>query len=236
MSERKFDTTVLLQADCDALHASHYQPFLERFGMMTDISKGKLYHAHLTPFPATEALSDRVSPATEILMVYFPSDYSQADQDKFVEDFKRFVKAIEDNAKTYTASAGGWVVEDLTIPGTSEKGKAYAAFIGWTSMEDHMQFREAQAFKDNRHWLTDAKDLQHFEVVHYSGTEVQPGTGGVVGDMSGDALPSGQEEILNPQAGGAKSAPKTRADGTTTKNNDDLKGAANALHKDRVGR
>ena len=203
--------------------------------MMTEISQAQLYHTHLTPFPATEALSDRVSPSTEILMVYFPSDYSQADQDKFVEDFKKLVKAIEDNADTYRGSAGGWVVEDIPIPGTSDKGKAYSAFIGWRSMEDHMQFRDTKTFKDNAHWLTDAKELKHFTMVHYGGTEVQPGAGGV-GDMSGSALPSAQEEILNPREGGVKGAPKTTADGTTTKNNDALKGAANALHKDRAGR
>ena len=167
-------------------------------------------------------------------MIYFPSDYSQADQDKFVEDIKKLVKAVEDNAETYTGSAGGWVQEELPIPGTSEKGKAYAAFIGWTSVEAHMQFRETQAFKDNIHFLRGAKDLKKLTVVHTSGTEVQPGAGSV-GDMSGGALPSAQEEILNPQAGGTASV-KTTADGATTKNDDDFKGAANSQKKERQGR
>ena len=188
----------------------------------------------MTPHPATEALSDRVSPATEILTVYFPQDYSQSDQDKFLEDIKKLVKAVEDNADTYTGSAGGWVVEDVPIPDTSEKGKAYVALIGWKSMEDHMAFRNTQAFKGNIHWLLDAKDMKHRTVVHYSGTEVQPGAGGA-GDLSGGALPSAQVEILNPQEV-SKNPPKTTSDGTTTKNNDDLKGAANSNKKERQGR
>ena len=213
----------------------HYKPFLEHFGQMCDINAAQIYHAHLTPHPATEALSDRVSPATEILTVYFPSGYSQADQDTFLDNFKKLVKAIEDNADTYTGSAGGWVQEEIPILGTSEKGKAYVALIGWKSMEDHTAFREHQAFKDNIHHLRGAKDVKHLGVVHYSGTEVQPGAGGV-GDMSGGALPSAQEEILNPQEGGPKHAPKTTSEGETTKNNDALKGAANSLKKERVGR
>ena len=216
----------------DLVHISHYQPFLERFGQIADVSKAQLFHAHLTPHPATEALSDRVSPATEILTVYFPNDYSQADQDQFLEDIKKLVKAIEDNAETYTGSAGGWVEEEIPIPGTSDKGKAYIALIGWKSMEDHIAFRSHPALKENMHWLQEAKDIKHYSVVHYSGTEVQPGPGGV-GDSSD--MPSAQEEILNPQEGG-RNPPKTASDGTTTKNNDALKGAANSLKKERAGR
>lgn len=101
-------------------------------------------------------------------------------------------------------------------------------------MEDHLAFRETQAFKDNIHLLRGAKDLKHITVVHYSGTQVQKGAGGV-GDLSDGGMPSVQGEILNPQ-GGEKVPPKTRSDGTTTKNNDDLKGAANSLKKERQGR
>ncbi len=214
---------------------SHYKPFLDRFGMIAHNDQAQMYHVHLTPHPPSQVLSDVNTPACETLVMYFPSDYSQADQDKFEESIKKLVKVVEDNAETYTGSAGGWVVEELPIPGTEEKGKAYAAFIGWTSVQAHMDFRETQAFKDNAHHLRGAKDLKKLTVIHTSGTEVQPGAGGV-GDMSGDALPSAQGEILNPQAGGTKSAPKTAADGSTTKNNDDLKGAANSNKKERQGR
>lgn len=193
-----------------------------------------MYHANLVPHPPSEALSDHVSPATEILVVYFPTDYSESDQQTFVDGVKKVVSVIEKEAGTYTASAGGWIQEEIDIPGTSEKAKAYQAFIGWKSVEDHLAFRETQAFKDNIHHLRQAKDLKKLHVVHYHGTQINKGSGGV-GDNSGDALPSAQGEILNPQHG-KQAPPKTRADGTTTKNNDDLKGASNALHKERQGR
>lgn len=167
-------------------------------------------------------------------MAYFPADYSDADKKTFVENFKKLIAAVENNADTHKASAGGWVVEQLPIPGTSEKGLVWTALIGWESVEAHLAFRQTQAFKDNIHWFRGAKDIKHVDVVHYHGTQVTKAGG--VGDLSGDALPSVQGEILNPQVGGSKDPPKTAADGTTTKNNDDLKGAANALHKERVGR
>jgi heme-degrading monooxygenase HmoA len=213
--------------------ASAYKPFIERFDRITDISKAQLYHTHLTPHPASEALSDHVSPVTEILLAFFPTDYSDADQKKFEDDLKKLVAAVEKNADTYTASAGGWVEEEILIPDTTDKAKAYAVFIGWQSVEAHQTFREHQSFKDNIHYVRQAKDLRHLRVVHYSGTLVNKGGGGVA-DISGDAAPSVQGEILNPQESQNK-PPKTRADGTTTKNNDDLKGAANALHKPATG-
>ena len=213
---------------------STYKPFLDRFGNIAHLDKAQMYHANLTPHPASQVLSDVNTPACETLVVYFPSGYSQADQDKFEEDMKKFVKVVEDNADTYTGSAGGWIKEELPIPGTEDKGKAYAAFIGWTSVQGHLDFRETQPFKDNVHLLRGAKDLKKLTVIHTSGTEVQPGAGGI-GDMSGGALPSAQGEVLNPQ-GGSKVAPKARSDGTTVKNNDDLKGAANSTKNERQGR
>ncbi|KAJ9651890.1 hypothetical protein H2198_008854 [Neophaeococcomyces mojaviensis] len=224
-----------VDAHMDFTKTETYKPFLDRFSDIADLKNNvSMYHANLKPHPATEALSDHVSPATEILMVFFPADYSEADQKKFEDDLKKLVAVIEKEAKTYTASAGGWVVEEVDIPGTSEKGKAYQVLIGWQSVEAHLAFRETQPFKDNIHLLRGAKDLKTLAVTHYSGTQVTSGSGGV-GDLGGGNMPDIQGEILNPQESGSK-GPKTRADGTTTKNNDDLKGVANALHKERVGR
>jgi len=195
-----------------------------------------MFHAHFTPHPPTEALSDHVSGATEILTAYFPSDYSEADQKTFDDNIRKLVAVVEKEAGTsHKASAGGWVVEELEIPGTSEKGKAYQALIGWQSMEAHMEFRNNKTFQENIPLLRNAKDLKKVAMTHYSGTQVTAGSGGV-GDVSGGNMPDVQGEILNPQEGGSKAPPKTRSDGTTTKNNDDLKGAANALHKERAGR
>lgn len=117
-------------------------------------------------------MSNHVSPATEILLVHFPSNYSEADQKKFEDNVKELIGTIERDSGTYTASAGGWVVEELTIPATSEKSKAYLVLLGWQSVEAHLAHRETQSFKDNIHLLRKAKDLKHLQVVHYSGKQV----------------------------------------------------------------
>lgn len=201
--------------------------------MIAVAEKAQIFHTHYSPHPADDSLADHISPATEILTFFFPTNYSESDQKKFEDDLKKMVAVIEKEATTYKASAGGWVVEEIPIPDTSDKAKAYTALIGWESVEAHLAFRETQAFKDNIHLLRQAKDLKKLHVVHYHGTQVNKGAGGV-GDFSAADM-SAQEEVLNPQGGG-KSAPKTAADGSTTKNNDDLKGAANSTKKERAGR
>jgi len=96
-----------------------------------------------------------------------------------------------------------------------------------------MLFRETNPFKENIHYLRDAKDFIKSHVVHVACTESTGGPGGV-GDVS-DIQPDIQGEILNPQDS-TRNPPKTRSDGTTTKNNDDLSGAANSNKKERQGR
>lgn len=223
-----FTTTSTIRADL----CRTYKPFLEQFGQIAKIDQAQLYHVHLTPHPADEVLSDHVSPATEILTLYFPANFSR--KEEFVKNLKQFISTIENDSDTHTSSAGGWVEEELTIPGTSEKGTAYQCLLGWTSVEAHMAHREKQSFKDNIHLIRGDKDLKHLAVVHYHGTQINKGAGGV-GDISDGNAPLVQEEVLNPQAG-KQDPPKTRSDGTTTKNNDDLKGAANSLKKERAGR
>jgi hypothetical protein len=78
----------------------------------------------------------------------------------------------EAKANSYTASAGGWVDEDIDIPGTDEKGKAYVLLVGWTSVDAHKEFCETQAFEDNIQSILGVKDLQKIEAVHSSLTKV----------------------------------------------------------------
>ena len=152
---------------------SIYKPFVEHFGTITSLDKIQLYHANLEPHPPNQVLGRSTSPATEILLLYFPTDYSKADQDKFESDTKKLLGIVEKNSDKYTASAGGWVVEELAIPGTEEKAKAWAGFIGWKSVQDHLDFRFTEVFKENIHLLRGAKDLKKLAVVHYHGNEVQ---------------------------------------------------------------
>jgi hypothetical protein len=147
-------------------------------------------------------------------MAYFPKDYTSEDQSQFESDLKKLIAVIEkESSGTHTASAGGWIEEEADIPGSSEKGKAYIAALGWHSIEAHMSFRETQHFKDNIHFLRKAKDLKTMTVTHASLTQIDSGPVGDLGASS--AAADMQEEILNPQRS-QKNPPKTRSDGTTT--------------------
>lgn len=156
-----------------------FKPFLGRFDQMVHLDQALLVHAHYTPHPASAVLSAHVTPATEILTCYFPNDYSPSDQTAFDEVFKTFIAAVErDASSTHTASARGWIQEEVPVPGSSEKAKAYSALIGWRSVEDHMAYRETQSFKDHIGLLRNAKDLKRLAAVHYSGTLVEQGASG----------------------------------------------------------
>ena len=87
----------------------------------------------------------------------------------------KFLGTLGENAKEYRGSSGGWSVDEVTIPGTSEKAKAYVTLIGWSSVEAHSAYREGQAFKDNIHYLREAKDLKKMTMVHAHLKEIHPG-------------------------------------------------------------
>lgn len=152
---------------------SIYGPFVDSLKSVADLSTLQMYHANFKPHPPSQVLGRSTSPATEILLVYFPTDYSKEDQDKFEADIQKLIAVIKQHSDKYTGSAGGWVLEELTIPGTEEKAKVYSANLGWKSVEDHLDFRGTDAFKENIHLLRGAKDLKKLTVVHYHGNEVQ---------------------------------------------------------------
>lgn len=77
-------------------------------------------------------------------------------------------QVLKDHAKGWKAFSGGWVVEELEMPGSDDsktKFKAYSATVGWESKVAHVNFTRTEHYKDNIHLLTDvAKKLE----VHYS--------------------------------------------------------------------
>ncbi len=57
---------------------------------------------------------------------------------------------MERSAKACTATAGGWIIEDVphgSFFGEGHKGKVFLACIGWDSVVAHMKFRETDDFK-----------------------------------------------------------------------------------------
>lgn len=120
-----------------------------------------LYHANLTPHPATAAALGTASPVTEVLTCYF-----EKEDDGFESKVNRLFKAVSENAEGFKGAAGGWVIEDVEYQ--EKKGKAYLGVLGWESVEAHMKFRETQAFKDNIHLLREdplGMDVHHTKFV-----------------------------------------------------------------------
>lgn len=172
---------------------SYYKPFLERFGQIADLNSASIIHIPFKPHPAQQALSDHVSPTTEIGTVYFSSDIPESEQNKFAEAFKQQCENIVKSSEKATgASAGGWAIEEVTIPGTSEKGKVYIGLIGWQTMEDHIHWRNTVAHDENIKLFNQfEKYVKLVDIKHFSGTQINAGAGGVR-DVSGPNAPSAQ--------------------------------------------
>ena len=139
----------------EAHHAFMKSPIYGPFGkhLMTIID-GKLtmLHANFDPHPPSAAVSSTTSPVTEVITAYFTSHDAA-----FEENVKKLTGVLKEKAEGFRAASGGWIVEDVEHEslGEGKKGKAYAAVIGWESVEAHMKFRETEDFKQGIHLLRD---------------------------------------------------------------------------------
>lgn len=151
----------------EALH-SYYPAFLDLFDKIVHNNQSQMFHAHLQPHPPSEALNREVSPTTAILAIYFPVDYSHADQQVFEEGWNKLIAAVKRDSGSCTGYSGGWILEELTVPGCQERSKVYAAYIGFQSVEAHVAYGETQSVRENIHYLREAKGFRHLQVCHAS--------------------------------------------------------------------
>lgn len=130
-------------------------------------------HAHLEYFHGTacEAFN---APATELLSIFFPADYTDAQAEVFEAGMRRFLQQLMPEAEAARGAAGGWVTEvvppDPSWPSTNRK--TYFLCIGWASVEDHMKARYTQVFKENIHLIREADGFQDLLNMHFHGQEV----------------------------------------------------------------
>lgn len=103
--------------------------------------------------------------------MYFPSEYSDLDQRKFEEDMSDLFGVLK-KQEIHRGSAGGWILEDIPIPKTTVKGKAFQAFIGWDSIDSFKNFQQTVAFAEILRSLKSAKDLKGITLVFYTGKQV----------------------------------------------------------------
>ncbi|KFY57237.1 hypothetical protein V496_06511 [Pseudogymnoascus sp. VKM F-4515 (FW-2607)] len=105
-------------------------------------------HVAVTPSPPLVLQA----PVTEIMLAYFSSDISQVQKDAAFANVKEFSENGLNKCSDVKGFSFGWGVEnDFPVRGGDEgqTGSVLAAFIGWTSIDAHMEFRETEAFKDN---------------------------------------------------------------------------------------
>ena len=121
--------------------------------------------ADFTPYSAIG------SSVTEVLNLYFPSTYSDAEQEVFLADMN-FLSTCMEKAKGYTGLSKGWAMDEgLTVPETGEQAKVYVILLGWESVACHDDFRQSDLFAENIHLLQGAKGLMGMDMCHVKLTE-----------------------------------------------------------------
>lgn len=103
--------------------------------------------------------------------MYFPASYSDEDVKVFEARFEEFSKITAGATTDVKAVIPGWSVEEVAIPGTEEKGKAFVLVIAWTTLQHHLDYRNSQAFKDSIPLLRGAKDVKGAAVFHVATQE-----------------------------------------------------------------
>ena len=81
---------------------------------------------------------------TECISLYFEPSIEESTYDK---SFANFVAAAgKVQGSEAKGLVGGWGVEEHRFEGDGNKMKVFGGFIGWPSVESHMEFRKKEDF------------------------------------------------------------------------------------------
>ncbi|KAI9701936.1 MAG: hypothetical protein M1836_001280 [Candelina mexicana] len=146
--------TLELVVDWDSIDAHDnfskkpiFGPFIKHLGTILGGST-ILTHVNFNPHPPTRAISNNYAHVTEMCRFLFSANFSDSQRSDFESSFASFIKAAE-KAVAFRGMSSGWVVEEVEHTSLKgEKGKAFAAAIGWQSIEGHMEFRKTDEFED----------------------------------------------------------------------------------------
>lgn len=141
---------------------------MDRLGEVIDLDQGQLYHINAIPHPPL-VLGDAVAPITEIWTVSFPLDYPENLQMRF-EALMRKLFGVVEQQHICKGSSGGWVLEDINVPGILDQVKSFQAFIGWRSLQECREFHETSTFRDAVAPVEAAAGLLKITLRYYSGT------------------------------------------------------------------
>ncbi|KAF7558157.1 hypothetical protein G7Z17_g57 [Cylindrodendrum hubeiense] len=135
-----------------------------------DFTKSINKHVAVNPFPTEDVLDKTRSPVTEVLLAYFPSDYSEDSRAVAKRRLEQFTGRALKSSPDWRGISYGWSVEnDVPVKGDeSNSGALLVAFIGWPSVEAHKKFRETEDFKENISLLREIPGLTKLTTFHVS--------------------------------------------------------------------
>ncbi|KAF1923591.1 uncharacterized protein M421DRAFT_425648 [Didymella exigua CBS 183.55] len=120
-----------------------YGPFLDELAPILE-GTPHLFHVKL-PVPTQESETAPFdAPMTECISLYFDPSIDGASYDK---SFASFVaEAGKVQGSEATGLIGGWGVEMHKVDSDGDEKKFFGTFIGWPSVESHMEFRKKEDF------------------------------------------------------------------------------------------
>ncbi|KAF2623314.1 hypothetical protein BU25DRAFT_425074 [Macroventuria anomochaeta] len=111
------------------------------------------------------------APVTEVMLASFPPDITQDAKDAVAGQFQTFKEKALDQCKDVRTVSSGWGLEiDFPVRNSpnGEKGTLFFALIGWGSVDEHMAFRETEAFKENVGLITGMEGYVKLDMFHLS--------------------------------------------------------------------
>ncbi|CAF3478475.1 hypothetical protein FGSG_04575 [Fusarium graminearum PH-1] len=143
---------------------------IESLKPLADLEKSMNRHVVVNPFPPEDVLDKASSPVTEVLVAFFPSDYSPSARAAATHRLDKFTAQALKTSPDWRGISYGWSVEnDVPIRGDeSNSGVMLTAFIGWPSVDAHMKFRETEPFKENVSLVTGIEGMLKLDLFHVS--------------------------------------------------------------------
>jgi heme-degrading monooxygenase HmoA len=150
--------------------SADHGPIIESLQPLADFEKSMNKHVTLNPFPPEDVLDSASSPVTEVLVAFFPSDYSISSRAAATRRLEQFAAQALKASPDWRGISYGWSVEnDVPIRGDEgNSGAMLVAFIGWPSLEAHQKFRETDDFKQNIGLLREMEGLLKLSTFHVS--------------------------------------------------------------------
>lgn len=123
--------------------SDRYSPFLDRLKPILE-GPSQLFHVKL-PMPDHELMTSPFdAPVTECVSLYFSPTLDEASYNKSFSTFVAETSKVQGCG--VTGLAGRWGVETHKLDGEDDEKKLFGAFLGWPSVESHMEFREMEDF------------------------------------------------------------------------------------------